>query len=156
MPKKSKGFTLIELVMVIIILGVLAATAIPRFADQSAYDERFFYENVMAGLRHAHKLAMSSGCRVQFQRSGTGFELLQDDNCFNAVAPAYGTKVLRPGGDTEYVVDGSTGDWDSDINPLIFTAAGQVMNSGGAVQASTTLTVGDRTIIIDGHTGYIR
>lgn len=35
MRKQQSGFTLIELVMVIVILGILAVTAIPKFTDLS-------------------------------------------------------------------------------------------------------------------------
>lgn len=33
MLKNEKGFTLIELIMIIIILGILAAIAVPKYAD---------------------------------------------------------------------------------------------------------------------------
>jgi MSHA pilin protein MshA len=36
MKQVQRGFTLIELVMVIVILGVLAAVAIPKFVDLKA------------------------------------------------------------------------------------------------------------------------
>lgn len=56
--RRASGFTLIELVSVITVLGVLAAFAFPRM-DTDAYHQTVFRERVLAALRYAQKTAVS-------------------------------------------------------------------------------------------------
>ena len=60
MQKRQAGFTLIELVIVIVILGILAAAALPRFSDLST-DARVAAINGLAGsLRSAASIAKAT------------------------------------------------------------------------------------------------
>ena len=53
---KQKGFTLIELVVVIVILGILAATALPKFVDLSGEAEQAAAEGVAGAISSASSI----------------------------------------------------------------------------------------------------
>ncbi|WP_081622855.1 type II secretion system protein [Marinobacter gelidimuriae] len=59
----NSGFTLIELVMVIVILGVLAAFALPRFADLSSSARQAKMEGVYGVMQSAASI-VSMACKT--------------------------------------------------------------------------------------------
>jgi len=60
MIKQQSGFTLIELVLVIVILGILAATALPRFQDLSGQARLATLDGVAGGMRSAASIARAT------------------------------------------------------------------------------------------------
>lgn len=56
---RHHGFSLVELIVIMMIIGILAVVAIPRFFDRQTFESRGFHDATMSLLRYAQKAAVA-------------------------------------------------------------------------------------------------
>lgn len=144
--KKHRGFTIVELVMTIMIIGILAAVVGPRFFDRKVFDERLFFEEAVASVRYAQKLALASGCLTQVSLTTNGYLLRRAASCTSG---AYSAEVQGPDGQIPYANTVPTGVAVSAINfPVVF-------DSLGRPSAAASAAVGSFSLQVNGETGLV-
>lgn len=145
---KNRGFTLVELVTVILLLGILSAVALPRFFDATAFNSRGFYDEMAGAARYAQKLAVASGCDVQLSISGGSYSLFQRQSCNHS--SVFNRAVLQPAGSGAFTGSAPSGiTLSSSSSSVIFDALGRATPGG------VTVTVDDRSFTIVGESGYV-
>lgn len=146
------GFTVVELVLVITILGVLAAIAGPRFFDTKAFDERDYYDELGAATRYAQKVAVASGCRVQVVIDAAGYALSQQQSLSghcDATDTSFPVMVRLADGQIMSGV-APAGVTVAPVVTFIYDPLGRT-----SLAADTTITVGSKPLIIQADSGVV-
>lgn len=170
-PVPSRGFTLVELITTIVIVGILAAVIGPKLSMLSVED-RGYYDRVRSTLQFAHQLAISSRRCVCVQLQGGSLAVLRDGTNLpfdtGASCSACGNNgagVALPVADshcaanvTNQVCPGAgvtlTGPTSLQFDPLGQPADG----SGNLLGSASTYQInggGTWSVTVEGESGYV-
>ncbi|MGE5452270.1 MAG: Tfp pilus assembly protein FimT/FimU [Acidobacteriota bacterium] len=148
-PPRQAGFTLVELILVIVVMGLLAGVAVPRLMNNRSQDEVSTRDELKATLRLARQVAVSRNRDVCFMRTPAQFSLVY----LNAGACALGgAAVLEPGTGQPHVVPLPSGVVLAGAATIRFNSRGQLVPNGANLQ----ITVGALpALTISRETGFV-
>lgn len=142
--RPARGFTLLELVTVILILGILAAVAAASF-NQKSIDQTWFLEQVKSALRYAQKTAIAQRRVIYVSVSPSApyqLALCYDASCASAVSSIASSAAFVLAPPSGVILTAS-------VSPFSFNGLGQP-------SAAVTLSVNGRPVNVSAETGYVQ
>ena len=155
--RSARGFTLVELVAVLLLIGILAAVAVPRLSTFDGFRTQGWREQVVTGLRLAQATATGHRRLVCASFSGNNLSL-----SIAAVsgATSCSSPLSGPDGAAVFTATAPERGVSVSISPpgtLFFQPNGRVSSDGaGSLVANRTLTAGDASpITVYGESGHV-
>lgn len=152
----SSGFTLPELVATLVIIGIMAAVVVPRFANRADFDVFGVTQQTRAALRFAQKSAIAKRRQVCVTIANDSLDLTFGthfgDSCTGFTCAANPANCLtNPATGKGYTLSVTSG--------ISITAASFYFSALGKPSAVQSLTVSGgsstQTITVEAETGYV-
>lgn len=132
--------------MVIVLIGVLSASAMPKFFNKNDYSSRALFSDSLNAARYAQKLAVATGCSVQFAVSSNSYTVTRSTSCTNST---YTLAVPHPSSGASTFTGSEAGtSLTADTSPIIFKALGNA-------STNAVIHVASQCFNIIAETGYI-
>lgn len=144
--KSINGFTLVELIVVIILAGIIAAYAIPRL-NLDGFRAQGFEQQATAAIRYGQKQAIGSGCNINVSIS-TSACTVQYGAPVETGCAAASTSLVNPASGQNNFCNSSIPD-----SGAVLPASVQ-FDRIGRPSGSLSINFGTATITIEPETGF--
>ncbi|MBI3898105.1 MAG: type II secretion system protein [Gammaproteobacteria bacterium] len=151
----QRGFSLVELVVTLVIIGAVAAVGMPRFFSTDGFEDHGFFEEVLSTVRYAQKLAVASGCTVRVVISGNSISLNHAASAATCTTAPFATPVSDPTNSTSAFVRSRSGvsitPQDASVADFTFVPLG----NASVTAPSRDITVGGHVMRVWTTTGFV-
>lgn len=171
---KHNGFTLVELITIIILLGILSAVALPRFFDSNTFSNAFDRNDLESALSWTRNRAITAQCAHEVRITSSGWSVFKDSTCGSTDTEAACTAgVVYDFTDAASALNNQPLSGDAPVSAgaamrFVFTETGQIFEptnlptiaacttlNTAPISADTSYTLSTGTLTIDGITAYV-
>ena len=152
-PAQQHGFTLIELIMVLVLAGVISVFVAPRLFSSDDFNARGFHDETLALLRYAQKSAIAQR-RPVCVGFGSNSATLTIDADRSAATGSNGCEAGLPlpsGAAAGVITARGAVQYAAVPSAVVFDGLGQP-NAGQTLQVAGA----SKPIMVEAGTGYVR